>query len=175
MRSLANRVVGAALGKLMGWAIARNAPGGYIGESDKRWAYTIETEGKPYLSRLLFPRMFGFRPMLHHFHRVDSGHLHNHPWTTSISFILAGAYDETRLDTDLTYGARAIGSLQTFTETKRVRWFNVIRAFDFYKVDRLHGDVWTLFITGKPAQDWGFYVDGNVIPWRKYLGKDSNP
>lgn len=63
------------LDRVMDIALAINGRGGYPGEDDPRWAYTIAApDGSPYMSRLLFPRiripLLGeWRPMLHHFHR----------------------------------------------------------------------------------------------------------
>ncbi|MGN6103684.1 MAG: hypothetical protein ACTHU0_01140, partial [Kofleriaceae bacterium] len=97
-------VIAGALRRFAEWALSRNPPGGYAGEDDKRWAYTIETDGDPYLTRVLLPRIripgvCDFRPMLHRFHRPDvDQHLHNHPWKWAVSLILSGSYVEERFD-----------------------------------------------------------------------------
>jgi hypothetical protein len=163
-----------ALGAFANWALSQNAPGSYAGEDDKRWAYTIETDGNPYLTRILFPRVFGFRPMLHRFHRADlDRHIHNHPWALAFSFILCGSYVETRLDVEADALLHRLGRRadRDPTITRRVRWFNVLTDADYHKVDRLNGEVWTLFVTGKRMQDWGFLVDGEHVPWREYFAK----
>lgn len=151
------------LDKVARWALSKNPSGGYSGEDDKRWAYVIETDGSPYLTRVLLPKIFGLRPMLHHFHRPDSDrNLHNHPWAWAFSLILSGSYNEERLvDSDVCEETRSVG---------RVRWWNKLTSKDYHAVTQLHGDVWTLFITGKHVQDWGFMVDGRHVPWRQYLG-----
>jgi hypothetical protein len=112
-------------------------------------------DGSPYLTRTVFRRLFGLRPLLHFFHRPDSDrHLHNHPWRWSLSIILRGSYTEERLGRE---------------GTRRVRWFNFITDRDYHRIQELHGEVWTLFITGRRTQGWGFLVDGQFVPWREYI------
>ncbi|MGN6103521.1 MAG: hypothetical protein ACTHU0_00210 [Kofleriaceae bacterium] len=53
-----------------------------------------------------------------------------------------------------------------------MRFFNRLTDTDYHRVRELRGDVWTLFITGPRVQDWGFLVDGDHVPWTKYLGKE---
>lgn len=182
------------------WAISRNAPGAYDGENDQRWAYTIETDGSPYLTRVLFTnllpvvkRVFGVGIYLHHFHRPDGDRvLHSHPWANARSFILLGSYDEERLDleshailtsewyrkvkSDLDPEGKIVD--RTPVDRRRVRWFNRITREDYHRVVQLHGHVWTLFITGRRLPDddggnWGFLVDGKHVPWKQFLGKSS--
>ena len=152
------------LNKFANWALSKNKPGSYQGEDDNRWAYVIETDGSPYLTRILSPRIFGYRVFLHHFHRPDiDQHLHNHPWKWAASLILNGSYTEERLEG--VYGTQAI------TFTQKVKRFNLLRDTDYHKVLELHGDVWTLFLTGPRIQDWGFLVEGQHVPWTEYLMK----
>lgn len=172
-RTLASRVTSRALDAFARWAVSKNTPGAYQGEDDKRWAYTIETDGSPYLTRVLFSNLlpikkwFGIGVYLHHFHRPDiDRYLHSHPWRWAASVILTGSYDEERLE-------GVIGT-EAITSTARVAHFNILRDTDYHKVLELHGDVWTLFITGpRLLTDWGFLVDGVHVPWRDYLGKDN--
>ena len=176
------------LDKVMAWALARNGHGGYPGEESPRWAYTItdDATGEPYLSRVLLPRvklpLVGeFRVMLHHFHRADADRaLHNHPWRWAGSLVLCGSYVEDRLDADIAAivssswfrTLRAKLDLEPVIDAvtrKRVRWVNWLTDQDFHRVDRLEGDVWTLFIAGPRTQDWGFVEAGTFIPWQKFL------
>lgn len=153
------------------YALKKNAPGGYAGEDDERWAYTIETDGAPYLTRVLLPRvripgLCDFRAVLHHFHRDDGDQpLHSHPWSWGASLVLAGAYVEERLD-------QVVGHV-ALTDIRVIRFFNKLTHSDYHRVRALHGDVWTLFIMGPRVQDWGFLVDGEHVPWTTYLGKDN--
>lgn len=178
------------------WALSKNAPGTYVGEDDPRWAYTITTDGKPYLTRVLLSRWLGLRRFvdvgiyLHHFHRDDGDQpLHNHPWEWAASLVLSGAYVEERLDqvveTVPSYSTKCgqqcdlpecvvSGTVrQILTDTRLVRFFNRLTKADYHRVRELKGDVWTLFITGPRVSDWGFLVDGEHVPWAKYLGKES--
>jgi len=169
-------LVAKALGAFANWALSKNAPGSYKDEDDPRWAYTIATDGDEYLTRVLAPkwlrRVIGCRPYLHKFHREDlDRHLHNHPWKWAFSIILCGSYDEVRLDHELTEASRALGEPRDYTVRRRVRWFNVLTDADYHKVEHLHGEVWTLFITGPRVQGWGFRVDGRHVPDGEYLGK----
>lgn len=109
-----------------------------------------KTSGAPYMTRILFPRVFGVRPMLHHIHRPDYDRdLHDHPWAWSVSILLRGSYDEER-------PAPCHHSDCTRTVKRHVRWLNVIRASDWHRISELHGNVWTLFVTGPRVQKWGF-------------------
>lgn len=158
------------LNKFANWALSKNAPGGYAGEDDKRWAYVIETDGSPYLTRIMFPRVLGVRVFLHRFHRGDGDQdLHNHPWKWAASLVLCGAYTEERLEGVLEH----ITGLKptTMTVDRLITHFNFLRDTDYHRVDKLHGDVWTLFVTGPRTQDWGFLVDGKHVPYQTYLGK----
>jgi hypothetical protein len=164
-------VIARALNAFTQWALSKNAPGGYEGEDDPRWAYTIQTNGDPYLTRVLLSRLlpirrwFGIGVYLHHFHREDRDRwLHNHPWTWAASIVLNGSYVEQRLEGMV--GKEQIDEVRTVTR------FNFLRDTDYHKVLRMRGDVWTLFITGKESQDWGFLVDGVHVPHKKYLGKE---
>jgi hypothetical protein len=164
-------VLNRLLSKFTDWALARNAPGGYTGEEDGRWAYTIETDNSPYITRVLAPRIFGFRVMLHHIHRADDDReLHNHPWAWAFSCILSGSYDEERLEA-IVPSAGDIHAAQVLTEKRRVRRFNRLNDADYHRIEKLHGDVWTLFVTGPRVQDWGFLKDGVHVPWSEYLSR----
>ncbi len=184
-------LVAFGLKKLMTWALAKNAPGGYFGEDDARWAYTITgPDGSPYLSRILLPRVTllgrSFRPMLHYFHRPDADRdAHNHPWHRAASLVLTGSYDEERLAGDprpdryMQAGqcAKCGGwrgecpGHEPDVECKRVRWFNVLDGDDYHRVTRLHGDVFTLFVAGeqKDGKSWGFMVDGQHVDSAEYF------
>lgn len=166
-------MIGALLNRFAKWALSKNAPGGYDGEDDKRWAYTIETDGDPYLTRILLSRLLpikrflGIGVYLHHFHRPDiDQHLHSHPWKWAASLVLNGSYTEERLE-------GVLGTV-TLTEDRHVTRFNFLRDTDYHSVKELHGDVWTLFITGpRHGDDWGFLVDDNHVLWTTYLKKES--
>jgi len=166
-----------AMRRLETWALSKNPPGSYKGEDDKRWAYTIETDGDAYLTRIMLPRLNlpiigSLRPMIHHFHRRDQDrHLHNHPWDRAWSFLITGSYDEERL----IWPKNPLSSVGMGCEKRHVKWFNTLTAQDYHAVTKLNGEVWTLFVTGNRVQDWGFYVDGRHVPWRDYFKERDMP
>lgn len=123
--------------------------------------YTIEDyiTSTPYLTRTVFGRIFGVRPLLHKFHRPDNDRaLHNHPWKWSLSIILCGSYTEERLDPHT-------GT----TDIRRLRFFNFLTEHDYHRVLELHGNVWTLFFTGPRIQDWGFLTSAGYTPHAEYI------
>lgn len=119
-------------------------------------AYVIRDEnGAPYMTRVLFPRVFGRRAMLHHIHRADYARdLHNHPYANMRSLILLGSYDEERL---IAPPAKQLGpGRELLTVFRRCTWWNRITARDFHRITALHGEVWTLFMFDARVQSWGF-------------------
>lgn len=133
-----------------------------------------QTTGDPYMTRILFPRVFGFRPMLHHIHRPDYDRdLHDHPWAWCVSLILRGSYDEER-------PADCHHADCMRTVERRVRWTNYITRGTWHRITELHGNVWTLFIAGPRVQKWGFRRwDPGYEAWEKVEAsayrKDSEP
>lgn len=136
----------------------------------------IDVDGLKYLRRFyLTPRRkdefgeetgksLGFGVYLHYFYRGDEERqLHNHPWEKSISFILSSGYLEERKTKDDEVELRNIRPFwqapcvwQWFSKSK---YYNVIDKNDFHRVIKKQKSphVWTLFITGKRAQEWGFW------------------
>lgn len=174
-------LINKALNLFASWAVERGKgmpvydPGVKVKTSadapHRVWGYTIEdfVDNSPYLTRVLFPRVFGFRPMLHKFHRPDGDRaLHNHPWKWAFSIVLRGSYTEERLlDEEEINGTEA-----RRTVTRIVRWFNVLRDTDFHRVRELHGEeVWTLFVTGPRIQGWGFLDGDEFTEWRTYIDR----
>ena len=143
----------------MGMAALQSALG-ELPRNDRAWSYVIGTGGVPYITRTLLPRVAGRRPMLHRIHRPDAdAHLHNHPWRTCRSFILSGGYTEERLvDGEVVRFRHGRGDI------------NQLDARDFHRIDIVEPDTWSLLLVGERVQEWGFLVDGDVVPWRTYLG-----
>lgn len=95
---------------------------------------------------------------VHHICRPDQDrHLHDHPWNAR-TIILANYYAEERED-----GATRI---LIAGDTAAINYG------EFHRITEVHpSGAWTLFITWRYQGTWGFLVDGNKVPWRKYLGK----
>lgn len=167
-----------ALNAFTNWALKQAPPGAaedMKGPKPPIWGYTITDylDGSPYLTRILFPRVFGLRPMLHHFHRPDGDRaLHNHPWAWAFSIILAGGYIEERRAPD---ESELYDDDKSTTEVRDVSRFNILSGKDYHRVVSLKGDTWTLFVTGPRAQGWGFLEregdEERFTPWRKYIDR----
>lgn len=154
---------------------------------------SIAIDGDEYLRRYyvcgrFLPDYFNGKPLLgflpftvylHHFIRPDRDReLHNHPWDQSISVILTGGYDEERLYGH-TFDGETVAGGEVLEEDYGPGAINVIDANDFHRVSALKADVetWTLFITGRKTQTWGFRLnDGKFVHWRKFCGvpEDTN-
>lgn len=131
-------------------------------KNDWFYGYTIYEDGEPYLTRVLTPRVFGYRLMLHNIHKPDNEqHPHNHPWRHSWSLILTGGYwDERVIDHDT-----AVTGLRIFDAGD----INPIDATDFHRIDCVYENTWTLFLAGERVQDWGFLVaPGRVLNRKQY-------
>lgn len=131
----------------------------------------------PVKARLQFlPTVF-----LHRFVCSDEDdELHNHPWDRSVSFILAGGYEEERRVPATTPVLHSYGPVTKLVEhdvwkviVRRIRpfTFNHIGVGDFHRVDLLEKDAWTIFVTGKKMQTWGFWdrYTGKFLQWREHL------
>lgn len=138
---------------------------------------------------------------LHRFHRGDDdAELHNHPWTFSVSFVLAGGYVEERrvARTVRCIGCGAIrirrlrgvdmarferehtacgGEIRVkyrvAKRTVRPWTFNVIRGTDFHRVDLLEEDAWSLFFAGPHMDDWHFWNrdTGETTQWERFIAR----
>jgi hypothetical protein len=114
----------------------------------------------------LFPRLrdHGHRVLLHRIHRPDerTDHPHNHPWATAVFRILSGGYTEWR--------AHSIDDPRTIEQTFRPGDVNRLDQDAFHSVIEVLPNTWTIGLVGARVQDWGFLVDGRVVPNAEYLG-----
>lgn len=108
----------------------------------------------------IFPKGIGI--YLHRFHRSDdSQELHDHPWKWALSLILSGGYYEERFMIGDGVKGRYVLPFMV----------NLITAKDFHRVDLLHEEAWSLFVTGPKFRNWGF-LDRKTMtftPWRDYI------
>jgi hypothetical protein len=90
--------------------------------------------------------------------------LHNHPWGSSMSFILTGGYKEERRHED---------SAGRFVVTKSITpgSLNFIDKNDYHRIDLIEDYAWTVFFSGNREQDWGFWNRNTdkYVPWREHL------
>ena len=136
----------------------------------------ISVDGSLYLRRFylsprrrdeygeLTDRFQGFGVYLHYFYRGDEDReLHNHPWKSAVSFILAGGYSEERRDNDT--NEIVVHDIKPFR-------FNKIGNNDFHRVITKNNQyIWTLFFTGRRVDSWGFWnrETDKFIPFDRFL------
>lgn len=106
---------------------------------------------------------------LHNIRRPDDDdHMHDHPWSF-VSFVLRGGYDEVVNATPAApVGLRLV---------RRWRQWSLhrVRAEVAHRIKFVLPDTWSLILAGPRRRDWGFWVRGDLIPWRQYLkGSRSN-
>jgi hypothetical protein len=101
---------------------------------------------------------------LHWIAREDRDrHMHDHPWDAR-TIVLKGWYIEERLEHRAVTYLRAIRHHRLTGSTAR------LNLEMFHRIATVSpGGVWTLFITWKKYDDWGFLVDGQKIGYREYL------
>lgn len=133
--------------------------------SQMRWAFLegfdIGAEGDPYLDRLRIIQTPWFGIYLHHIHRPDKDRdPHDHPWAFA-SIVLAGAYTE-RVWPDKHDPGRSV-------IRHRPRWSRAhLGRQAAHIITSLDGPLWTLVLTGPRRAEWGFWADGEFVPWREY-------
>ncbi len=138
--------------------------------ADKRWAFMegfdIGTEGDPYLDRLRIIQTPMFAIYLHHIHRPDiDRHPHDHPWWFA-SLILAGYYRE-RVWPDKHDPDKSV-------VRHRMRGtFGRMGRRQAHIIEKIDGPLWTLVFAGPRRAGWGFWVEGEFVPWRDYIGSPS--
>jgi hypothetical protein len=119
--------------------------------------FTIGPRDDLYLRRWwLIPRARWFNVYLHHFRRSDdNGALHDHK-SHNISLLLRGSYRE-----------HLMGGIVKL----RRPWRPIFRKpTTAHRVELIDGKpVWTLFITGRPVRNWGFWCKHGWVPWEKYV------
>lgn len=113
-----------------------------------------------YMFRWTVARIGGSKAYLHKFVGDDwSLDLHDHP-KRFVSIGIWGSYLET-----------AHGRPE---RRWCAPWFRSFPAEHRHRITTPWGNCWTLVIVGAPERDWGFWHDGNFMPWLDYVrGKDG--
>ena len=102
---------------------------------------------------------------IHRFHRGDDdSDLHSHPWSVSLSLILAGGYFEER---------RVRGTDHVVRRRVRPWSFNLIRGDDYHRVDLIEEDAWSIFFAGPRVSAWNFWDrhTGETVYWRTFIAR----
>jgi hypothetical protein len=110
----------------------------------------ISINKKSYLERYYL----GGGWFIHRFLSNDGDrHVHNHPWTWAMSFIICGSYLEKLYDKSIV----------------NRKWFNLIRRDTYHQIVSIEPKTWTLFVHSKHRyHTWGFigkngYEDAKVL------------
>jgi hypothetical protein len=108
--------------------------------------------------------------LLHHILLPDAARaLHDHPFSFA-SLILRGGYAEEALIADPGYEP-AERTPFVLTHHRRPGRWHFMRAEGLHRIAQLHGDCWTLVLTGPRRRTWGFVEPGRGwVDWRTYLG-----
>lgn len=123
------------------------------------WNESLGLPECPYAYRWVFI-FFGFSIRLHHFLRSDDKrYFHNHPWWF-FTFVLKGGY------TDVSPAGR--DTLKRFSLRYR-------KAEHLHYVDVPTSGCWTILITGRPLNKWGFWVNNRILRPLKYFNKYGHP
>lgn len=124
--------------------------------------FVIGAPDAPYLRRWwLVPRNPVQNIYLHHFMRSDDDRaLHSHPWSWNISVLLEGQYLE-----HLPGGQSVVRRAGEVVHRTGESW---------HRIELTHGSVWTLFLTGAHAREWGFACPQGFVHWRDFTAP-GNP
>jgi hypothetical protein len=145
------------------------------GSAHVRWGLLsgvdIGADGDPYLDRLRLIETPLFAVYLHHIHREDRDpDPHDHPWAFA-SLVLAGAYRE-QVWPDKRTAGRGLGAYVI-----RHRGRGSLRRLGrqaAHRITVISPPLWTLVITGPRRGEWGFWVHGQLVPWREYTGPGND-
>lgn len=133
-------------------------------QSGWRWCFWRWTDVDPvgkgdiYLTRLHLFQTPWFSMMLHWLRLPDpQPDLHDHP-NDFLSLLVWGSYREEVPTSDQPENL----------EVRKVRFFNIVRAEDRHRLVEVSNPTITLVVANKVRRDWGFWVDGEFVPWRTY-------
>lgn len=113
-----------------------------------------------YLRRWSLWLPFGWSLKLHHILRADDDRCpHDHPWGFW-TLILWGGYDEVILGV---FGGEKVNRMRPGRLAYRPASFK-------HRIERLpRGHAWTLVLTRRRAQEWGFYTRDGWMHWRSFV------
>jgi len=110
----------------------------------------------PYLTVYTLIEIGSLSICLHYFHRGDEDpDCHDHPFAF-FSIVLSGGYREYLEDKTFILRRPFSVAYRTATHRHRVQLL-------------LPTGCWTLCIKHDAGREWGFYKNGEFIPWRNYI------
>lgn len=128
-----------------------------------RWNEPLGRKECPYAYRWVFI-FFGYSIRVHRWLRSDDKrYKHNHPWWF-ITFVIKGEY------TDV---ARLSETIDLYDQVKTFQ-------FRYRKSNHTHyvvpiPNTWTILLTGKPLNKWGFWIRGRYLRPLRYFKRFGNP
>ena len=114
--------------------------------------------GDPYLERWIL--WFGYTVRIHRFHKGDDDRaFHDHPWW--FITIPIKSYEEVRPD-------GAVVKVRRFwPHFRRAKHRHIVRLLN-------PGSVWTLIITGRKCQEWGFWQGEDFTHHAQWLEQENS-
>jgi hypothetical protein len=94
---------------------------------------------------------------LHRYHRADMDEPHCHPWPNA-TMVVTGFYVE-----DVYEDGVHIGSWRRMPGTLVLR-----RSDEVHAITSTGDGTLSLFATAPKEREWGFHVDGRIIPWQEH-------
>lgn len=116
------------------------------------------------------------RIYLHKFYKGDEDpHLHDHPWGFTSLILTQGYWEETSdEDADKAGGTNRCYTVGPDWEKRSQKWFgpgSILHrpaAWRHRVVLDNNKPVWSIVRTGVKERSWGFWIEGEQCPWRRY-------
>lgn len=147
--------------------------------SETRWAFMkrftlVDEQGDVYLDRLRVVQTPWLSLYLHRLDVPDPGvDLHDHPWPF-LSLILRGGYTEEVAETRWAplyagIAERYPSAERGVSRSWRTGTVHRMALTHCHRIVRLHrSPTWTLILTGRRRQSWGFYQPDGFVDHRQY-------
>lgn len=111
------------------------------------------------MTRLVVVKTRWFSVMVHRIYVPDfRPDPHDHPWTWFWSWIWSGGYTEEITSAD--------GKTRLRTHKKGSQ--HVMRSSEAHRITKIHGVLWTFFVTGRDLGGYNYWTPEGKIPWQEY-------
>ncbi len=128
-----------------------------------RWNEPLGVKECPYAYRYVLI-LWGFSVRVHKWVRSDDKrHMHTHPWWFW-TFVLKGTYT----DVSMKDGITSRDTLKRFNVRYRP-------ANHLHYVEIPPSGAWTILITGRPLNKWGFWVNGSIKRPLRFFHRYGHP